>query len=559
MQEGRRFAILVGNRQYDADAQLENLRCPVQDAEGLAEVLSDPQIGRFDDVQIFCNQSHTEILEATEQLISNGAEPNDLILFYFSGHGKLDRQGRLYLAVANTRTQTLGSTAIPIEQIKDFIDNGRSIRLVIMLDCCFSGAAGEAFATPKGDVDSTLQLFSGGRGKYILTASTASQTAQEKESETYSVFTKHLIEGLRTGAADLDRNGLVTVEELYRYIHTQVREENHQEPMQWGLQRSGDLVLAFCPAGDGETVAPATPLAPSRYDYDAVAQMFRQGAVIPFLGPGVWGRDADSHPPLNGELARQLTPGQEVPDEPVSLVVQKIDMVSGRGVVYDRVRSLYQPENMSYTPTLAHRFFARLKEPLLILTTAYDTLLEAAFEAEDKPYVVVTHVIRSDDQPQDRGKVMVQYSTHKDKVEKYLAGDLVIDLATWSVIYKIHGAFGLEDPDSGEEIDSLVVSEEDYVALVSILEHPDTTFPSHLARQFRKRMFLFLGYNLHDWGLRAMVDTVQRRFRRIQPYAVQQAAPDFERLYWESHRVRLIDAEVSDFIRDMSQALGVPL
>ncbi|WP_179138053.1 caspase, EACC1-associated type, partial [Candidatus Entotheonella palauensis] len=496
-----------------------------------------------------------------EALISNRAEPNDLILFYFSGHGKLDRQGRLYLAVTNTHAQTLGSTAIPIAQLKDFIDNGRSTRLVIILDCCFSGAAGEAFATSKGDIDSMLQLFSGGRGKYILTASTASQTAQEKESETYSVFTKHLIAGLRTGAADLDGNGLVTVEELYRYIHTQVREENHQEPMQWGLDRRGDLILTFCPSNSNGPGSSAALLPPIRYDYDAVTQMFREGTVIPFLGPGVWAQQDGSRPPLNGELAQRLTTSQEMPDEPVSLVAQKIDMVSGRGVVYDRIRSLYQPEDTLYTPTPAHRFLARIEQPLLILTTAYDTLLEAAFEAEGKPYVVVTHVIRSDDQPQDRGKVVVQYSDRKDEVAKFLAGDLVIDLAAWSVIYKMHGTFGLEDPDSGEEIDSLVVSEEDYVALVSILENPRTTFPSHLARQFRKRMFLFLGYSLHDWGLRAIVDTVQRRgnFRRIQPYSVRQAAPDFERLYWESRRVRLIDAEVSDFIRDLSQALGVPL
>ncbi|WP_089936769.1 caspase family protein [Candidatus Entotheonella palauensis] len=69
MQDGRRFAILVGNSQYDADVQFENLRCPVRDAEGLAELLRDPQIGRFDNVQTFLNQPHTEILAATEQLI----------------------------------------------------------------------------------------------------------------------------------------------------------------------------------------------------------------------------------------------------------------------------------------------------------------------------------------------------------------------------------------------------------------------------------------------------------------------------------------------------------
>ncbi len=561
MQDGRRYAILVGNNRYDADEQLENLRCPVQDATDLAKLLNDPQLGHFDDVQTFLNQPHTDILTATELLLSSRAKPDDLVLFYFSGHGKLDRHGRLYLAVTDTNTQAPGSTAIPIERLKEFIDNGRSTRIVIILDCCFSGAAGAALSTAKSDVESLLQVFSSGRGKYVLTASTASQPAHERESETYSVFTKHLIEGLRTGAADLNGDGLVTVEELYRYLYTQVQDDSGQEPMQWGADRRGDLVLAFRPSANNG--AAAAPLTTTRYDYDAVTQMFRQGIVIPFLGPGVWEPQAEARPPLHSELAQQLAvdAGQAVQDDPLSLVAQKIDIVRGRGVVYDRVRALYQPEDVSYAPTQIHHFLARIDHPLLMLTTAYDTLLETAFEAEGKPYAVVTHVIRSDDQPQDRGKVVVQYSDCKGSVEKCLAGDLVIDLTKWSVIYKINGAFGLEDPDSGEEIDSLVISEEDYVTLVSILENPRMLFPSHLARQFRKRMFFFLGYSLHDWGLRAIIDTIQRRssFRRIQPYAVRQAAPDFERLYWESRQVRLIDAAVSDFIHDLSQALGVSL
>ena len=64
-------------------------------------------------------------------------------------------------------------------------------------------------------------------------------------------------------------------------------------------------------------------------------------------------------------------------------------------------------------------------------------------------------------------------------------------------------------------------------------------------------MFLFLGYHLHDWNFRAMLDVMQRkgRFDRIQSYAVRRHAPEFERQYWEHKRVRLIDMEVDDFLR----------
>jgi hypothetical protein len=65
-----------------------------------------------------------------------------------------------------------------------------------------------------------LQRVSGGRGTYILTASTGLQVAQERESDGYGLLTKHIIHGVRQGAADLDRDGLITMDEL---IWTAVR------------------------------------------------------------------------------------------------------------------------------------------------------------------------------------------------------------------------------------------------------------------------------------------------------------------------------------------------
>lgn len=395
-----------------------------------------------------------------------------------------------------------------------------------------------------------------------MTASTATQTAQEKDGDTYSVFTKHLIAGLQTGEADLNRDGQITVDELYRYVFTKVREESPQEPMQWDLERKGDLVLATSPRSQAVPMDRGASVVAVRYDYDAVMQRLRAGEIIPFLGPGVWDNGVGTHPPVSEELAQHLAQraGVAADDDPVTLMAQKIHILLGRGEVYDCVKALYRPEPYTYTPAIVHWFLARLEQPLLILSTAYDTLLEDAFDAENKPYAVVTHVLHSDSQ-EDRGKVVVQYSDRKDTVEKLLSEDLVINLHQWSVIYKIHGTFGLVDPESDDKIDSIVISEEDYISLVTILENPQTTIPNHLARQFRKRMFLFLGYSMNDWSLRAVVDVIQRRgnFRRRQPYAVRHVTSDFERMYWENKQVRLIDAEVSAFVRDMVTALGIQL
>ena len=112
----------------------------------------------------------------------------------------------------------------------------------MVLDCCYSGAVGGVFA--KGGVDDQLQQVSGGRGVYVLAASTAIQAAMEKEGDDYSVFTKHLIEGIETGGADSNGDGQITLDELYDYVHRRVLDEGAQEPMKWSVNVRGNLVIA---------------------------------------------------------------------------------------------------------------------------------------------------------------------------------------------------------------------------------------------------------------------------------------------------------------------------
>ena len=265
-------------------------------------------------------------------------------------------------------------------------------------------------------------------------------------------------------------------------------------------------------------------------------------------------------PPIGVALAHRLadSAGLARQDDPVSVIAQKIQIVAGRGVLYNNLRDLYHPNLSAYRPAFVHRFLACLPQPLIILSTAYDTLLEDAFDAARKRYTVVTHTLHAD-HAMDRGKIVVQYSNEKQKVTRYTAKDLIIDLSQWSVIYKLHGAFGLFGPETAEEIDSIVVSEEDHIALIALLENPLTTIPNLLARQFKKCMFLFLGYDLDDWTSRAMMGVIQRKgnFMRVQPYAVRQATTELEYLSWESKRVRLLDVELRAFIQELSATMGI--
>jgi len=237
----KRYAILIGSSKYPDEPGLTELRCPENDVDAMREVLHSPDFGDFTETVVFKNRPNHEILEKIETVLADAGR-DDLVLIYFSGHGKTSI-GPLCLATSNTKIKALGSTSIPVGTIKTFFDSSDIRKKILVLDCCFSGSAGKIFT--KGGVDDQLRLISKGEGTFIMTASATFQAAFEKEGDQYSLFTKHLVEGIRTGEADKDEDGLVDMQELYEYVHEKVQgEEGAQEPMKWDLHVKGKLIVS---------------------------------------------------------------------------------------------------------------------------------------------------------------------------------------------------------------------------------------------------------------------------------------------------------------------------
>ena len=237
---GNRHAVLIASSSFPEEPALQPLTLPEKDVDGMHAVLSAPDLGGFTDTIVIKNRPHHEALREVNRVLKR-ADPDDFVLIYYSGHGKLDGAGRLYLATADTELSVLESTSIPVHSIRALIDVGQSSRTALILDCCYSGAIDHAF---RGGVDDQLNLMSGGRGTFIMTASTGIQTAQEKEGDEFGLFTKHVINGIRSGEADRDGDGYITMSELYSYVHENVLREGAQEPMRWNINVRGELIVA---------------------------------------------------------------------------------------------------------------------------------------------------------------------------------------------------------------------------------------------------------------------------------------------------------------------------
>ncbi len=246
---GVRSALIVATYEYD-DPGLGELRAPAQDADALAGVLSDPEIGGFE-VETVVNQPSHGISLAVARFFRN-RKPDDVLLLHFSCHGLKDDSGELYFAARDTGIDLLEATAVPSGFVSRAMDRSRAGRVVLMLDCCYSGAFARGM-TPRaaGPVDVNERL--GGRGRAVITASSALQFAFEgnrladgdKEAITPSVFTSALVKGLETGEADRDLDGWVSLDELYAYVFDEVTRVNpDQTPKKWTFDVEGDLYVA---------------------------------------------------------------------------------------------------------------------------------------------------------------------------------------------------------------------------------------------------------------------------------------------------------------------------
>ena len=240
-----KYALIIANTDY-ADPGLAQLTAPGKDAEDFARVLKDQAICEFEDVKVLLNQSSSFVIEAIDEFFDL-KKPDDLLVLYFSGHGVRDELGILYLAVKNSNRFRLRSTAIKSDFIREAMDQSRSKRQVLILDCCNSGAFAQGTKAATGVSIGTASAFEAGYGRVILTASDSTQFAWEGNriiGETdNSLFTHFLVEGLK-GAADLDGDGQITVDELYDYAYEQVKRITpKQTPSKFSTKQQGEIVL----------------------------------------------------------------------------------------------------------------------------------------------------------------------------------------------------------------------------------------------------------------------------------------------------------------------------
>ncbi|BCJ39937.1 hypothetical protein GCM10010168_27960 [Actinoplanes ianthinogenes] len=203
-------ALLVCNSLYEADTTtFPPLNSPATDGASLRDALRDPAAGLFESVELLLDRKRQDLAETANRFFA-GADADDVLLFYFSGHG-LSRNQHFYLCTRDTDPQFV-ATALSGHDLAYYVEESVARYKILILDCCHSGA----FKSPVAGA--IAEQFSGA-GRFVITATTASGLARDGAHPSLtSPFTRALVHGLRDGAVDADQDGFVDLDDLYAHL-----------------------------------------------------------------------------------------------------------------------------------------------------------------------------------------------------------------------------------------------------------------------------------------------------------------------------------------------------
>jgi formylglycine-generating enzyme required for sulfatase activity len=241
------LALLVGTSEYPECEKLSPLHGSLLDVDAMQRVLIANGEFDSDDVVVLKNASRQAIEDAIHNLFNaSDRQKDDLVLFYFSGHGIVDEANKLFLGTPSTRKEgnkIVKPTTVAATYLQEAMNDSKSQHQVLIFNCCFSGAFAQGM-TVMDDGSVNLKEHLGGKGRAILTSSSSTQFSFQPDGE-MSIYTRYLVEGIETGAADRDGDSKISIDELHEYAALKVSQESpNMTPAFYPVEQGGKIYIA---------------------------------------------------------------------------------------------------------------------------------------------------------------------------------------------------------------------------------------------------------------------------------------------------------------------------
>ncbi|MEM8907230.1 MAG: caspase family protein [Bacteroidota bacterium] len=223
------WALVVGVARY---AHMPVLKYTDDDAYHIYAFLKSPEGGALPDEQIRVliddDATRSNIIRAMRQVFLQ-ADENDVVMMYFSGHGLPGSFLPVDFDGFNNKLQH--------EDIKEIFKNSKAKHKLCLADACHSGS----LMAMRSPMDGTLSKFYNAfentdGGTALLLSSKGDEYSLEDKGLRQGIFSHYLIRGLK-GEADRNDNKIVTIDELFDFVHTKVRSYtgNAQTPTLTGI------------------------------------------------------------------------------------------------------------------------------------------------------------------------------------------------------------------------------------------------------------------------------------------------------------------------------------
>jgi hypothetical protein len=252
--KGEIWAVIIGINQY---RNLPSLKYAVNDAREVYRYLIEVNRIPKDHIWLLIDEDATldRIRSALGTQLRRKAGKEDMVIVYLAGHGATEKDTsspdgdglEKYILPHNADPKDLYASAIPMGEVSRIFQRINSEKLVFLSDTCYSGASGGRTILASGvraNVSGAfLDRLSQGKGRMIIAASDANQVSAEKDELKHGVFTYYLLEGLG-GKADFDGDGVITLDEIYRYVSIKVPQATGQDqhPVKKG-EMTGEIIL----------------------------------------------------------------------------------------------------------------------------------------------------------------------------------------------------------------------------------------------------------------------------------------------------------------------------
>lgn len=320
--------------------------------------------------------------------------------------------------------------------------------------------------------------------------------------------------------------------------------------------------------------------------YQTVLNALTKGKLVPFLGLDVnlYGREsiADWKPdgsslPSYSELVDYLVGVSKHPSpyrpaladvSQYAFLFYSHDENLGPGSFYNDLSTIF---NGDTAPTPLHKFWAQLaarndkltsslgskvddvNRRFLIVSSTYDNLLETAFKETLDRFHVVSYIAHGDNQGKFRHTV---YAKPTGGAEALPQAPAIVEPAnnygalydSAPVILKIPGTVG---DTAGLRF---AITEDQYLDLFARRELA-SILPSQLLTKLRNSNHLFLGYNVREWSLRALLYRIWEDSKApLASWTVQDEMTPVQTEYWQACNVRIINRRLTSYVDDLKRS-----